>query len=703
MSRIVLIFFLVLAILSGNSCSVKSLQSPCSKPFLPKNILKLDQNNLLSLKSSLKNDLKCNKKGCPNALLAYIYSLEGKLDFSEEHIAKAIKELPEFEPYLLFMSAKNNAEKNNYKQAKTIIESILGKKSFQNQNLFLRTKFLLADIAMQEKDYNKSSKLYHELLEKGYSQKEVLLYNLAFSLEKTGNMQEANEVYKRLLTEFPSSLLVKNAQHFKQFTDFHFSLVEQEKIFDKLIEELKFNEAINKINLALQNNNYNVAEKDELMRLKTKALIFSNQFNEAIKTSKHAVKNNKSSENLDNYAFSLAKVNRHIQASKNYLKAFALNKNKEAKAKSCFFAGFSLYEANLYPMAQFAWSSCENAVYATPIHEELLWYQALSYIMMEQHSLAEEKLKTLIAKFTKSQQKEKYSFFLAFCFERGFKNDLARHIYKELSEHKTPSYYSIMSARKIGLEKTKGKKVDQKDLVHLTANIGEEKNNAVLLYNLGFAQEAKEYIERSKLTKEQKILVLKHLKQTNSVLQKSHLVNSKIQVDKNKIKASSYARTSFPQIHLSAVEQACKKYSLPKSIVYAVMKAESVFKESAKSNRGALGLMQIMPHVADKLALKLNIDEFKNHLLLEPKINIDFGSLMLGMLKKQFAHPHLMLAAYNAGPDNVKKWLRYFGHLPFELFVERIPFKQTREYVKKVLLYESLYAALDGHDLRLLI
>ena len=79
--------------------------------------------------------------------------------------------------------------------------------------------------------------------------------------------------------------------------------------------------------------------------------------------------------------------------------------------------------------------------------------------------------------------------------------------------------------------------------------------------------------------------------------------------------------------------------------------------------------------------------------------NLPKGAMLVAILKRQFSYTHLVLAAYNAGSHQVQKWINLFGHLPTDLFIERIPFKQTREYVKKGMVGESIYSSLEGKPL----
>ena len=129
---------------------------------------------------------------------------------------------------------------------------------------------------------------------------------------------------------------------------------------------------------------------------------------------------------------------------------------------------------------------------------------------------------------------------------------------------------------------------------------------------------------------------------------------------------------------------------VPESLVYAIMRTESNYQPSALSPAGAVGLMQIMPATAE------TISKGSTARLTTPGFNIRLGSRHLKDLLGMYGgNVSLAAAAYNAGAGNLKRWQKGFGSLPQDEFVESIPFKETREYVKKVVtamaLYERLY------------
>ncbi len=149
----------------------------------------------------------------------------------------------------------------------------------------------------------------------------------------------------------------------------------------------------------------------------------------------------------------------------------------------------------------------------------------------------------------------------------------------------------------------------------------------------------------------------------------------------------------FPLEHKELVKQNARKQKLDMSWVYGVIRQESAFNASVRSYAGAVGLMQLMPATARFVAKKLLKKKHspkRNH-LIDPKINIELGTTYLANVKSRLNdNPVLATAAYNAGPHRVKRWLPK-TLLPADIWVELIPFKETRQYVQRVFTYAVIY------------
>lgn len=148
----------------------------------------------------------------------------------------------------------------------------------------------------------------------------------------------------------------------------------------------------------------------------------------------------------------------------------------------------------------------------------------------------------------------------------------------------------------------------------------------------------------------------------------------------------------YPQKYSEYVSQYAKEYGLSESIVFAIIKNESNFEKNISSNKGAIGLMQIMTETGEEVANKLSITEMN---LLDAETNIKIGTKYFSDLYKKYNNTELALAAYNAGSGNVDKWIQQGIIESSGENVENIPYKETNMYVRKVIqsekIYESLY------------
>ena len=144
------------------------------------------------------------------------------------------------------------------------------------------------------------------------------------------------------------------------------------------------------------------------------------------------------------------------------------------------------------------------------------------------------------------------------------------------------------------------------------------------------------------------------------------------------------------------VFQAAERLGLDPYLVAAVVREESSYYPQAVSRAGARGLMQLMPATAQPMAAVRGWPFRDGTLLDDPAANIQIGTSFLASLLREFGDPRLALAAYNAGPGNVRKWWKGRRSDDIEVWVEQIPFDETRNYVKKVSLswteYRRIYA-----------
>ena len=141
------------------------------------------------------------------------------------------------------------------------------------------------------------------------------------------------------------------------------------------------------------------------------------------------------------------------------------------------------------------------------------------------------------------------------------------------------------------------------------------------------------------------------------------------------------------------VEKYSAEYNVDKYLVYATIKAESNFNQYAKSSQGALGLMQLMQSTAFEIAPKAGISVTEDS-IFEPEMNINLGTKLLSILLQKYGNTGLALAAYNAGSGNVDSWISKGTIKDDGSDLENIPFKETNNYVRKILRDYEIYLRL---------
>ncbi|HEX6059446.1 MAG TPA: lytic transglycosylase domain-containing protein, partial [Gemmatimonadaceae bacterium] len=154
-------------------------------------------------------------------------------------------------------------------------------------------------------------------------------------------------------------------------------------------------------------------------------------------------------------------------------------------------------------------------------------------------------------------------------------------------------------------------------------------------------------------------------------------------------------RLAYPLARRDVLVAEARARNLDPAFVAALIRQESSFNPRATSPAGARGLMQVMPALGRTLARSAGFPTWDPVLLYEPDVNLRFGMEHLADLVRQYDEPAHLLAAYNAGGSRVRRWREKRGVADDpEMFTERIPFVETRDYVRIVQRNADLYRAL---------
>ncbi len=155
----------------------------------------------------------------------------------------------------------------------------------------------------------------------------------------------------------------------------------------------------------------------------------------------------------------------------------------------------------------------------------------------------------------------------------------------------------------------------------------------------------------------------------------------------------------YPFDYREEVYYYSEKHEMDPYLIAAVINVESGFDPEAVSPKGACGLMQIMPDTGEEVAAELGINDFKEEMLFKPGYNLELGTYYLSRLKDYYqGNLTLALAAYNGGQGKVNRWLREGIWDGDKKNIGDIPYRETREYIRKVKKARQRYEQIYNSD-----
>jgi soluble lytic murein transglycosylase len=156
--------------------------------------------------------------------------------------------------------------------------------------------------------------------------------------------------------------------------------------------------------------------------------------------------------------------------------------------------------------------------------------------------------------------------------------------------------------------------------------------------------------------------------------------------------ANDHLHLRFPLAYEAQFRQASLRTGLPVPLLISIARQESAMQADVRSSADARGLMQLLPSTARIVARRARLTQPSASDLADPNINIRLGSYHLAWLIERYqGQTPLAIAAYNAGEHRVDRWISESSDMPMDVWIERIPFRETRNYVKNVLAFRHVY------------
>jgi soluble lytic murein transglycosylase len=286
------------------------------------------------------------------------------------------------------------------------------------------------------------------------------------------------------------------------------------------------------------------------------------------------------------------------------------------------------------------------------------------------------------------RQDPKWQYWLARSLDKTGNSLLAQDVYAKLAEDR--SFYGFMAADNVQKPYQFSNKpvfLAENELENLANETDFKVARELKFMNRGMEAERQWWYATKKLGKERLTIAAK-------LAQQWHWDQVAIAT---LVKADYWDDLAlrFPVYYSNQVHSNASLHNLDPAIVFGLIRQESIFNKDAESSVGARGLMQVMPKTGMQIARELKEKWLSDNSLFNPDVNVRYGAFYYKKLLKQFhGHFALAIAAYNAGSGRVAKWLPRAESVPADIWIETIPFKETRKYVTSVLSYAIIYQQL---------
>lgn len=316
----------------------------------------------------------------------------------------------------------------------------------------------------------------------------------------------------------------------------------------------------------------------------------------------------------------------------------------------------------------------------------------IAYIAGEYRTAGNE-LDSVVAQYPQSDDALAAAYWSGRAWRARGDTAAANKRWRQLLAREGASYYSVQSAKRLGVPLLTDRSRD--DNYPTLPDIDAATGRIALLKNFGMETEANfEYdrLFRDAPQNPRRLVATAHAlagtNQSSRSIALGHRAVAEIGPS-----AQNY-RLMYPVLERETLIESSKANGIDPVLVASLIRQESNFNPRATSRVGARGLMQLMPSVGRTIAKSKGVAGYTDESLYDPAINIRLGTQHLTALFRRTSQIERVLAAYNAGESRVARWIQKAGANDPELFTERIPFIETRDYVRSIVRNRAFYSAL---------
>jgi tRNA dimethylallyltransferase len=688
------------------------------------------KNSLLALKNKFPDSIEAKRS---QFLLALIYEEQQKPQETIKLLESLSKNYGEVEDYIQLHLIQAQVNAKSFQKARDNAKEFL--KLHDNSLLLPQVQLLLAEAQIQSGEKDIGIKTLEESIQSITSKlrfqkfREFLpdmIFKLADYQEKSGKQAEAYSNFRKMHIEYPNhertpeaETALKRLGKTPTVKKIPLTLRDHTNRIQGLLKNVRYEEVIQEIQQIQKGNSlvpgrfyFFLAQAHRGLRDRKKANEALKKF---VKLYPHHAKVHDATLNIGRNLWNLGKP---VAGAKYFLKVTQEAPSSELAVKAQFFLGKIYEERKKFPEAlknyKIALEKYPEEYYGQWAGWRLGWVNYIDGKFENAFNRFQEAAK----RFPDSSFIEYNLYWSAKSAEKLDKKDVARDLYTKVFQQYPYTFHGIRAKDRL---QTLGFKLDTltKNTASTVNEVSQELGRPLNttenfhfvrgseLAKIGLRLEARSEIRelqktiRKNLTGVLWLSQLYHQAQGYAEsLRLLHLYKDFATKSKERNLSTSFWKHFFPLAYEEAILSYAKSRKVDPFFVNGIIRQESLFDSQALSPAGARGLMQIMPATGKNLYPKTKLKKpFETDALFDPDLNIRLGVKYVSQLNKRFNKNGMhILISYNAGPHVLKKWLKRFGHLKdMDVFIESIPYPETRRYVKHVLrnlgIYKALYSS----------
>ena len=702
-----------------------------AKKFFQKKEWSKAKKSLLAVQNHSLDSIEAKRS---HFLLALINAEQGNPEEVIRILEPLSKSYVELEDYIRFYLIQAQFQSGKLEKVQTNIVKLLQRNS--DTLLYPRLQLILANTQIQLGKKIAAMKTIEEAIQsitKEFSRHKFrkflpdLIFKLAEIQEQSGEKTEAYLNYRQLHIKYPNheqiteaETAMKRLSTLKRVKEVPITLREYTDRIRGMLENVRYKAVIQEIQQLQKEYNilpgrfyFFLAQAHRGLRDRKNANKILRQF---LKIYPHHAKVQKAKFDIGRNLWNLGQP---IAGAKYFKTVTQDSPSSELAVKAQFFLGKIYEERKNFPAALRNYKSALNKypdeLYAQWAGWRLGWVHYLDGKFEE----AFNKFQDVAKRFPDKSFIEYNLYWSAKSAERLNKKGVARDLYYKVAELFPYTFHGIrakdrllaLGVKYVPVSQNSTSTVKEENLQlgrPLTTREKFHHIRATELAQTGLNQDARNEISELQKTVKKNLTGVLWLSQLyhqaqgySESLRLLHLYKDFTTKPKEKDLSPKFWKHFFPLAYKEAVLAYAKSRKVDPFFVNGIIRQESLFDSQALSPAGARGLMQIMPSTGKKLYPQKKLKKpFETDALFDPDLNIRLGVKYVSQLNKRFNKNGMhILISYNAGPHVLKKWLKRFGHFSDQdVFIESIPYPETRRYVKHVLrnlgIYKALYSIL---------